>query len=128
MLRLSSRNAAGLGLAFMVLPFYFVSAAALKYAFDFGLFFDPLARYFSDPERLRWLNILSPIVFVGGLAIALAVNLLAVLRIQIQREDHTIVGTLTLKPGLWNLTVIALSGMLLLTILAYAFFENFTHI
>jgi len=58
----------------------------------------------------------------------LAVNLLAVLRIQIQREDHTIVSTLTLKPGLWNLTVIALSGMLLLTILAYAFFENFTHI
>jgi hypothetical protein len=126
MTKLTSNKAAGLGLALIALPFYFVSAAVLKYALGIGLFFDPLAAFFSDPERLRYLNTLSPVVFLGGLLLALALNIWAILRVHIQREDHAIISTLTLKPALGNLTVIAASSVLLVTLLAYAFLENFT--
>ena len=127
MSKLFSNKAAGIGLALIAPPFYFVSAAVLKYALGIGLFFDPLAALFSDPERLHYFNILSPAVFFGGLLLALAMNVWAILRIHIQRDDHAIISTITLKPLLGNLTVIATSSVLLVTILVYAFLENFTH-
>ena len=52
-------------------------------------------------------------------------NLHAILGVQLRKEQGKIVGTLTLTPKLWNLAVMAVSGLLLTTMVTYAFLENF---
>src|SRR5216683_172654 len=80
MQQVSRRKLAWTGLVLLVAPFYFVVAAILKYGFGVGLFFDPLAAFFAEPQRLRFLNlVLTPVLFFGGSLLALGLNLYAVL-------------------------------------------------
>ena len=83
---------AGLGFLLLLAPLYFVSASLLKYRLGVGFLFDPLDRAFlSDLERLHVFNLVSPVVFLGGLGLALALNVYAVLRLNDGREDGAIV-------------------------------------
>ncbi len=56
MQQVSRRKLAWTGFVLLVAPFYSVIAAILKYGLGVGLFFDPLAAFFADPQRLRFLN------------------------------------------------------------------------
>ena len=68
---------------------------------------DPLENsIFSDPERLRVFNLISPLVFLGGLVLALALNAYATLRLNVDKEDDTIVSTVRLSIKLFNIAVI----------------------
>lgn len=119
---------AGVGVALLLAPLFFVSASLLKYGLGIGLFFDPLDRAFmSDPERLRIFNLLSPLVFLGGLGLALALNVFAVVRLNISREDGTIVSTVRLQIKFLNIAVVAMSFLLLVALVGYAFLENFAY-
>jgi hypothetical protein len=60
--------------------------------------------------------VVPPFVFLGGLCLALALNIYAVTRLNVDREDGTIVGTIRITPGLWNITVVAVSILLLVTL------------
>ena len=118
---------AGIGFILLVAPLYFVSASLLKYGMGIGLLFDPLEAFLSVAQRRDVFNLVSPIVFLGGLGLALALNIYAVLRLNISREDGMIVSTVRLRMKLFNITVVAISSLLLVTLLGYAFLENFTH-
>jgi len=119
---------AGIGLVLLLVPLYFVSASLLKYGLGIGLLFDPLDRAFSsDPESLHVFNLVSPVVFLGGLGLALALNAYAVLRLNVSKEDGTIVSTVRLRMKFLNLAVVAASSLLLFILVGYAFLENFTH-
>jgi uncharacterized membrane protein YqhA len=72
-------------------------------------------------------NVVSPFVFLGGLCLALALNIYAITRLNISREDRTIVSTVRLKLRLANIVVAAVSVLLLATLLGYIFLENFTY-
>jgi hypothetical protein len=118
MQRISRGKLAGAGLVLLVAPFYFVAAAILKYGFGVGLFFDPLAAFFADPRRLRFLNfVLTPVLFFGGSLLALGLNLYALLG---RRAENGPRGKLS------NLVVVTISVSLLLVMATYGYLENFT--
>ena len=77
---------------------------------------------FTVPQVL-----INPLLVLGGLLAALLTNLLAILRMQTERDPSGHVTALSLRIGLksLNLTVVGLSCLLLGTILTYAFVENF---
>jgi hypothetical protein len=68
-----------------------------------------------------------PIAVLGGLALALAVNVLTIAHFDAHLKDGSFVGAVTvnLKNSLMNFSVAALSLMLLTTIMIYLFVENF---
>jgi hypothetical protein len=92
-----------------------------------GLLFDPLEALLSEPGRRQVFNLVSPVVFLGGLILALVMNARAVLRLNIGREDGAIVSTIRLQARFWNIAVTAVSLLLLVTLLSYFFAENFVY-
>jgi hypothetical protein len=105
-----------------------VAAALLKYGLGLGFLFDPLDKaLMSDPDRLRVFNLVSPVVFLGGLSLALMLNVHAVLRFNLRREDGAIVSTVRVEMKLANIAVVAVSCLLLGTLVGYFFLENFTY-
>jgi hypothetical protein len=121
------RKLAVVGLVLLLAPLYFVSASLLKYGLGIGFLFDPLEAFLSVAGRRNVFNVVSPIVFLGGLSLALALNIYAVARLNVSWEDGTIVSTVRIKLGLWNIAVAAVSVLLLVTLVGYAFLENFTY-
>jgi hypothetical protein len=89
--------------------------------------FAPLEAGLSVAARREVFNLVSPVVFLGGLSLALALNVYAVARFDVDREHGTIVGTVRITPGLWNIAVAVVSILLLVTLVGYAFLENFTY-
>lgn len=124
---MQNRRLAFVGLVLLLTPLYFVSASLLKYGLGVGSLFYPLETVLSVAGRREVFNLVSPIVFLGGLSLALALNVYAVTRFDASRQGGTIVSTVRVTPGLWNIVVIAASALLLATLLGYAFLENFTH-
>jgi hypothetical protein len=91
---------AGAGFALLLAPLYFVTASLLKYGLGIGLLFDPLDKALMfHPENLRIFNLVSPVVFLGGLSLALLLNACAVLRLNFGREVGAVVGTVRLGSG-----------------------------
>jgi hypothetical protein len=121
------RRLAVVGLVLLLAPLYFVSASLLKYGLGIGLLFDPLEAFLSVAGRRAVFNTVSPFVFLGGLCLALALNTYAVAGLNFSREDGTIVSTIRLKRRLSNIVVVAVSILLLATLLGYVFLEYFTH-
>ena len=121
------RRLAVFGLVLLLSPLYFVTASLLKYGLGIGFLFDPLEAFLSVAGRRVVFNVVSPFVFLGGLSLALALNIYALTRWNVSREDRTIVSTVRIKLGLWNIAVAAISALLLVTLVGYAFLENFTY-
>ena len=122
-----NRTLAVVGFVLLLAPLYFVSASLLKYGLGVGILFDPLEAVLSVAGRREIFNLVSPVVFLGGLALALALNVYAVMRFDVSREDGTIVSTVRITPGLWNIAVAVVSVVLLVTLVGYAFLENFAY-
>ena len=118
------RRLAVVGSLLLLAPLYFVSASLLQYGLGIGFMFDPLEAIFSVAGRRVVFNVVSPFVFLGGLCLALALNTYAVARLHVSMEDRTIVSTVRIKLGLWNIVVAAVSILLLATLLGYVFLEN----
>ena len=125
--KVNGRRLAWAGLALLAAPLFFVAASLLKYELGIGFLFDPLEALLSDPGRQHAFNLISPVVFLGGLGLALALNSYAVLRLNVGREDGAIVGTVRLEAKFWNIAVATLSLLLLVTLVGYFFIENFVY-
>ncbi|MCA1718151.1 MAG: hypothetical protein LC781_15465 [Actinobacteria bacterium] len=122
---MNERRLAGIGFVFLLAPLYFVSASLLKYGLGVGLLFDPLEAFLSISERREIFNLVSPVVFLGGLGLAMALNAYAVLRPSVAREDDALVCTVRIRMKFWNTVVVAASSLLLFTLVGYVFLENF---
>ena len=121
------RRLAVVGFLFVSAPLYFVSASLLKYGLGVGLLFDPLEAFLSVAQRREVFNLVSPVVFLGGLGLALALNAYSVLRLNVGREEGAVVSTVRLEVKLLNLAVIAVGSLLVVTLLGYVFLENFAY-
>ena len=124
---MQDRRLAVIGFVLLLAPLYFVSASLLKYGLGVGFLFDPLEAFLSVAGRRVVFNVVSPVAFLGGLCLALALNIYAVTRLNISREDGTIVSTVRVRLGLWNIAVAAVSVLLLVTLVGYVFLENFAY-
>jgi hypothetical protein len=73
------------------------------------------------------MTITQPVLVLGGLALAALLNAGSVLRIRLEREDGSVVGSLRMqiREGLVNWGVVAVSVCLGGVILLYLFVENF---
>jgi len=71
--------------------------------------------------------LVHPVLVVGGLLLAFALNALPVFRVRFGFEDGAVVGTmaLRLRGTLLNLTTLTLGCLLLATVAVYLFVENF---
>ncbi len=102
-----------------------MSASLLKYGLGIGFLLDPLDRAFlSDPESLHVFNLVSPVVFLGGLVLALALNTHAVLQLNISKEDGALASTVRLRIKFLNIAVAASSFLLLGMLMGYVFLET----
>ncbi len=131
---MQDRRLAIIGLALLLAPLYFVSASLLKYGLGVGFLFDPLEAVLSVVGRREIFNLVSPVVFLvapvvflGGLFLASVLNIYAVTRFEVSREDRTIVSTVRVTPGSWNSAVAVVSILLMVTLSGYAFLENFAY-
>jgi hypothetical protein len=123
----NERRLAWAGLALLSAPLFFVAASLLKYELGIGFLFDPLESLLSEPGRQHVFNLVSPVVFLGGLCLALALNAYAVLRLNVGREDGAIVGTVRLEVRFWNIVVVIMSLLLLAALVGYFFAENLVY-
>jgi hypothetical protein len=71
-------------------------------------------------------GLIHPVLVMGGLTVALGVNLAAVLKVNAEREGSRF-ASLTIRIGAkpLNLAVVGICALLLFTLLGYAFVENF---
>jgi hypothetical protein len=76
---------------------------------------------FNVPSAL-----INPVLVMGGLTVALGLNLTAVLKVNAERErGHLAALTIRIGAKPLNLAVVGIGALLLLTLLGYAFVENF---
>lgn len=68
---------------------------------------------------------LHPAVVLGGLALALAFNLVPILQFKILPEDSSFAAIVSVKNRVHNAFIVAFSLFLSGAIMSYAFFENF---
>jgi hypothetical protein len=120
----NNHKLAAVSFALLLLPLFFVSSSLLKYGLGIGLLFDPLETFLSVSQGRDVFNTVSPVVFLGGSGLALAMNLYAVLWPSISKESATGVSIVRLKLHLLNIAVILASSLLLAALLVYAFLEN----
>jgi hypothetical protein len=104
--RSSNDASAVVGIFLLVVPSYFVAMSALRY----------------DAPGLPLFG--SPILILGTLAIALAVNARSILSVKLEPEKPPVLK-IALSLRIWNLAEILLALLLLGALLAYAFLENF---
>lgn len=123
--RLSPCRVAVWSLALLAPAALFLIAVILKEGLGIGFLFAPVEALMSDPHRFQVFNLVSPVVFLGGIAGALLVNALAIARLDMRWEQKRLVSTLTIEPRTPNLALILTGGLMLTTFLAYAFVENY---
>ena len=118
---------AGIGLALTFTPLLFVTVAVTEAVFGHRVLTAILDLLVAELGGSELLSIASPVLLLGSLTAALGLNLFATLRVNFRRGDGVLVGTVAVRTRLWNLTVVALSGFLMATMLGYAFVENIGH-
>ena len=115
----------------VIIPRFYHSACShyplLKYELGIGFLFNPLEAFLAVSQRRDTFNLISPMVFLGGLLLALALNAYALLQLDVGKEDGVVVGTVKLRIKFLNLAVAAGSTLLLVTLVGYVFLENFTY-
>jgi hypothetical protein len=104
--RFSNDVSAVLGGFLLVVPVYFVTISALRY----------------DAPGLQFFG--SPILILGTLAIAFAVNARSILSVKLEPEKPPVLN-IVLSLRVWNLVEITLALLLLGVLLTYGFVENF---
>lgn len=78
-----------------------------------------------EPDGFLYRVLLHPITILGGLAVAVALNLIPLLRIRLEKGPGNMSGTIALRLRGTHLAIAAAGLGLLAMILAYAFTENF---
>jgi hypothetical protein len=112
----------GLGLSAPAL--FFIVASLLKSNFGVSQPFSWFESMLATPERFRLFNIISPVVFVGGLLLGVIVNLYPQLEMQFRRDQGRLVATISAEAKPINLAIVTLGFLLLVTLFGYVVLEN----
>jgi len=104
---------------------YFIMANLLHYGFGFTLLTQPFELIYNDKELFAVYNMVAPIVFIGGLTLAIFLNLFSIISFYIERKGEIINTSIKLRTKLLNFLVITLSISSMLILFGYVFSENF---
>lgn len=115
----SGRKTALWGFLFLI-PAMFIAVPGILFSlFGYADAFDGLQRSLNF-----WDMLVHPAVVLGGLALAILINLLSVLKLNVASEGDEIVSTISVKKSAWNLVPLLLGGMLAAVIFLYLVAEN----
>ena len=117
---LNTRRSAIWGTVLMFLPVYFVLAMILKYNLGIG-FLTPPIDYLLN---FGFFESISPLIFIGGLLLAILFNLFAVLHFGYSHDKSEFTINITIKKKMYNLIVLGISGLFFFIIMLYGFMEN----
>ncbi len=109
----SQTRSAIIGLGLSAPALFFVVASLLKSNFGVSQPFSLFESLLATPDRLRLFNIISPIVFVGGLIAGVIVNLYPQIEMQLRRDQGRLVATITAEAKSINLAMVILGCLLL---------------
>jgi hypothetical protein len=113
-----------LGLGLSAPALCFIVASVLKYNFGVSQPFALFENMLATPQQAHLFNIISPIVFVGGLLLGVIVNLYPQIEMQLRRDQGKLVATITAEAKPINLAIVVLGCLLLATLFGYVVFEN----
>lgn len=111
-------------LAAMFPAAYFVTANVLNFIFGVPWLYAPMDALLRLPLADVLFEALAPVVFLGGLAWALAANLAAMLDLQLALDKGTLRGTVVFKPRWASGLVFGAAGLSLGILLLYLAAEN----
>jgi len=121
----SPSRAAILGLVLAAPAALFLLANLLNDGLGIGFLYAPIDALTSEPHRQQLFNLVSPVVFLGGIAAALLLNFLAIAQLDLRWDQKRLVSTVTIEPRTLNVALILTVGLMLASFVAYAFAENF---
>ncbi|MBV9609474.1 MAG: hypothetical protein JO187_07940 [Acidobacteria bacterium] len=116
--------AATVGMLLIAPPLYFV-AASISNQLGFPLMFAPLATIMSRSDAARVFNVLSPVLFLGGIILALALNVAVLTRLESSVESNRSIRRLSVQLNIWNLAVVITAAGLMTILIGYVVLENF---
>ena len=125
-LSISPTQKAVIGIILMIPAFYFFMSNVLYYEFGFLYVFRVEELFYTNPDNFALFNLISPIVFIGGLGFSMLINLDAVISFRFKRQERGLISAIQFHPHLLNLVIIAISLFTLSAMLGYAFVENVT--
>lgn len=112
---------AGIALLFLVPALLIVIPGLL-----FSFFGNPIeASLNSIPgaaQLLAWVD--NPVIVLGGLFLALAINLLTVMQVKFESAQDAYRATFLIRRKTWNLILLGLAAFLTTALVAYAIGEN----
>lgn len=123
--RPSPSMAALLGLVLAAPAALFLLANILNDGLGIGFLYAPVEALLSEPHRHQVFNLVSPVVFLGGIAAALLLNFLAIAKWDLRWEQKRLVSTVTIEPRTLNVALILTVGLMLASLVAYASIENY---
>ena len=113
-----------LGLILVLPTILFFGMTASHYLLGIDWLWTPFERAMANPQGKEIINVLPPVVFLGGTLAALVINISAMAGLKIQKVNQGLVSTLVIKGNLWNLAIIAVSFSLISLLLGYLVAEN----
>jgi hypothetical protein len=113
-----------LGLGLSAPALFFIVASLLNSNFGVSQPFSLFESMLATPERLRLFNIISPVVFVGGLLLGVIMNLYPQLEMQFRLDQGRLVATITAKAKPLNLAIVIFGCLLLASLFGYVVLEN----
>jgi len=119
------RAAALLGALACVPAFLLVGAGVLQTLTGSPQLLQALERTLYNREIAVYRLLQHPATILIGLALALALNLVPLLRLRLERQDGSLVGSVALRIRGSHLAVGLLAAGLLVVIFGYSFTENF---
>ncbi|MEJ2193672.1 MAG: helix-turn-helix transcriptional regulator [Ignavibacteriaceae bacterium] len=122
---LDSNRSVLIGIIIMMPAVYFVSANILKYGFGISFLAEPLDVFYLNTDILKIFNFISPIIFLGGLALAFLLNIMVLLSINVSIKSGKIHSTISITPKIANLIIVITCMLFTVTLLFYVIGENF---
>ena len=101
----------GVGLLSLTPALYFVGGSILKYELHL------LPNVTIHP--------IHPIILLGGLILAIALNLYPALQLSVRLTDGTLTFSMSLNTRSWSLPILLVSSVLLIVLVGYVVTENF---
>ncbi len=123
-----SKKTCVLGLILAFPAIYFVLSNILKFKFGIEFFAEPWEIFYQNPKVFAIFNFVSPIVFLGGLGLAILLNFIAILNLHFTKASNEFVSTIKLKANYMNLSVVGIGFSFIIFLLCYVIFENLNHI
>jgi hypothetical protein len=117
----SPSRATLLGLVLLAPAVLFLIVVLIEEGFGFRSF----SAFMAEPQQRQIFNLISPIVFLGGLAAALLLNALAIAELDLRWQDSRLVTTLAIQPRTPNVALIVATALLLALFVGYALAENY---